>query len=439
MRSLRVVPPGELDVADDGSYEVGPSALAGQTGRRAAEGIVVEAEDGERFQLSLDEALREAVGPAVAVLTTPQAAADPEAANATRSRPRTPSPHPLSPREIQTRIRAGESAQELAEDSGTEMDKIMRFAYAVLEERARVADEARRARARRDGDGNLVPFGETVDGRFAVHDIEPQSVEWDSFRRPDGSWVVTAAWTADGTERHAHWAFSLTARTVLPLDQVSSDLLSDRPLRPAVRAVPLPETGPAGELYDQEAPDSAGYAATTPPIGWLRNSSATSTSAGAASTSTASNPAASNPAASTSTAWTPASSTSTAWTPAARGTRDEPANHPRLPLRLAEPWSEDAAPAGDRSGRRHARAEDDPIEDSANTEADTDGEGVDGIDVGGDTKLGELFHDDIVDDNPPADDAPAASSSSGRTRASRSQSKVPRWDDILLSTRRKND
>ena len=415
MRSLRVVPPSELDVAEDGSYDIpDPSShRAGGSGDAGRAGIVVQAEDGERFQLNLDDALRAAIGPITtagstgvgstgvgstgrtSTATGSASAAAPEPA--AKPRPRLATMHPLTPREIQTRVRAGESAQDLADDSDTPMDKIMRFAYAVLEERSRVADEARRARARRDGDGNLVPFGETVDGRFAAHDIEPQSVEWDSFRRPDGSWVVSAAWTADGTERHAHWAFSLTARTVLPLDQVSSDLLSDRPLQPVVRVVPDQGDTALVELYDQDAPDSHGYTAPSPPAGWLR--------AGAAG--------------------------------ATPRTSAEPERHPRLPLRLAEPWSYGAPSSGVRVG-----ADGPSVEDMVTSEGDPGtGDDLDagsaGPDAGGDTRLDALFGDDRTDDQsvPPA----TKPSGSGRGRGARNQSKVPRWDDILLSTRRKND
>jgi hypothetical protein len=417
MRSLRVVPPGELAPVEDSPDEfVDPAGAARSTSTQGSgDAIVVEAEDGEQFQLTFDDAGREALREVVGSLP----AAEPAPA-----RGRTGQGHPLSPREIQTRVRAGESAQDLADDSGTSMDKIMRFAYAVIEERSRVADEARRARARRDGDGNLVPFGETVDARFTAASIEPQSVEWDSFRRPDGSWVVSAAWTTDGTERIAHWAFSLTARTVLPLDQVSSDLLSDRPLRPVVRAVPDAtedaSSSAAAELYDQEAPHEGGYTAPAPPTGWLRGAA----SVNAATADPASSAAIPGPGRSSS-----ASAAPPAKPAAASPETPETANNPPLPLRLADPWSGD-------------EAESTAVEDTATTGDDMDGEGVDGIHVGEDTRLDELFDDDFIDDAPkePSDAAPLPPPvSSGRSRSSRSQSKVPRWDDILLSTRRKND
>ena len=490
MRSLRVVPPGELPAAEgESGVGVDPADSAGATSAPGTgDAIVVEAEDGERFQLTLDEALRDAVGP------SEPAAPSPEHPRGGAGRGPSGTGTPLTPREIQTRVRAGESAQDLADDSGTSIDKIMRFAYAVLEERSRVADEARRARARRDGDGNLVPFGETVDSRFAAASIVPQSVEWDSFRRPDGSWVVSAAWSTDGTERHAHWAFSLTTRTVLPLDQVSSDLLSDRPLRPVVRAVPdaADAAASAAELYDQEAPQASNYPAP-PSIGRPRGTTSTAASAnGAPGKSAPGKPAPGKPAPGKSApgksapgnaasanaqpgntapaSGTPGNAASANAAPGnaasanaapgnaasanaapgnAASANGAPANsssaaavpppaavhNPPLPLRLADPWD-----GGGGRGDSDTAASP-AIEDTATTGDDMDGEGVDGIDVGDDTSLDELFDDDFIDDQPgqPAAAPPAPPVSSGRSRSSRSQSKVPRWDDILLSTRRKND
>jgi hypothetical protein len=99
----------------------------------------------------------------------------------------------------------------------------------------RMADEARRARARRSTtEGQTVIFSEAVDQRFSAHGIDPFEVRWDSFRRGDGQWVITAAWTREDAEYGAEWIFHLHARNVAPLDDTAADLLSDRPLRPAV-------------------------------------------------------------------------------------------------------------------------------------------------------------------------------------------------------------
>jgi hypothetical protein len=218
--------------------------------------VVVETVDGdEQFSLTIGEELRAMSG-------TDSSDVTPEPAPVTAPVESAPA---LAPREIQVRARRGESAESIAEHSGMALDKVMRFARPVLEERARITVEARRARARRStAEGQLVPFGEAVDARFLAHGIEPESVSWDSYRREDSVWVVSAGWLGGDSERIARWAVSLTHRLVTPLDETAADLLSDRPIRPVVHAVPPIEatsdgdTGPlpepvVEEVFDQEA------------------------------------------------------------------------------------------------------------------------------------------------------------------------------------------
>jgi len=173
----------------------------------------------------------------------------------------------ITPREIQVRVRAGENPEAIAESEGVSLQRVMLFARPVLDERARITVEARRARARRTTpEGQLVPFGETVDSRFAAHGIDAEAVEWDAYRRDDHVWVVSAHWIGGESARTARWAVSLSHRVVSPLDETASDLLSDRPIRPVVHAVPalihndtdpLPtiEVDEVEEVFDQEAPE----------------------------------------------------------------------------------------------------------------------------------------------------------------------------------------
>jgi Protein of unknown function (DUF3071) len=210
--------------------------------------VVVEAVDGgEQFRLRVDDLRRylAEIDPAVP-------APEPEPVNV------------IPPREIQVRVRAGEAPHALADEAGVSIDRVLLFAGPVLDERSRMADEARRARARRSmPEGQLVNFGEAVDERFAAHGIDPAAVKWDSYRRDDGQWIVSAGWRGGESERTAEWSFSLASRAVTPLDETASDLLSDRPIRPVVAAVPdLPaprtstpdaRTGPLPLVVDRPA------------------------------------------------------------------------------------------------------------------------------------------------------------------------------------------
>ena len=97
------------------------------------------------------------------------------------------------------------------------LDRVLRFAGPVLDERHRIADEARRARARRStSDGAVVVFGEAVDERFAAHGIAPDSITWDSRRRDDGEWVVVAEWLGGEGAHAAEWVFTRASRTRRP-------------------------------------------------------------------------------------------------------------------------------------------------------------------------------------------------------------------------------
>lgn len=195
------------------------------------EHVLLEAVDGgERFLLHVDTPLRETIHSDL-----PRLHQDP------------PKEEPaIAPREIQVRVRAGEAPEAIAEEVGAGLSWVLRFAGPVLEERTRMAAEARRGRARRStADGQTVVFGEAVDERYAAHGIDPGQVRWDARRREDGQWVIAARWIGGESERIAEWSFQVSTRTVAPLDDTAADLLSDRPIPPLIvptRAEPASAT-----------------------------------------------------------------------------------------------------------------------------------------------------------------------------------------------------
>ncbi|MEI7058193.1 septation protein SepH [Nocardioides sp. CCNWLW239] len=100
----------------------------------------------------------------------------------------------LRPRDIQTRIRAGESAEEVAAVAGTTVEKILAFAGPVLAEREHMAQRAQQASVRRrpgEAASTARTLGEAVSAHFQTMYADPESVNWDSYRRPDGRWKLT--------------------------------------------------------------------------------------------------------------------------------------------------------------------------------------------------------------------------------------------------------
>ena len=88
----------------------------------------------------------------------------------------------LRPRDIQARIRAGETPEAVAQAAQTSVDKIMAFAAPVLAERQHVADRAQRSSVRRRN-GAEQPAGSgarTLGDAVAAHlrsiNVDPTTV-----------------------------------------------------------------------------------------------------------------------------------------------------------------------------------------------------------------------------------------------------------------------
>ena len=135
----------------------------------------------------------------------------------------------LRPRDIQTRIRAGETPEDVATAAQTTVDKIMGFATPVLAERAYQAELAQRASVRRRvAAGPVSNLGTAVAARLEVLEVDPESVEWDAWRREDGRWTVVAAYAARGEHHQAAFSYDTAGRFVVAEDDEARALVGER-------------------------------------------------------------------------------------------------------------------------------------------------------------------------------------------------------------------
>ena len=125
----------------------------------------------------------------------------------------------LRPRDIQARIRAGESPESVAATAQTPLERVMTYANPVLAERAHIADRAQRASVRRStSDGAARVLADAVAERLRARNVDPESVEWDAWRREDGRWTLVADYRSGGSARHAEFVFDAPGRFVLAED-----------------------------------------------------------------------------------------------------------------------------------------------------------------------------------------------------------------------------
>ncbi len=149
---------------------------------------------------------------------------------------------PLRPKEIQARIRAGETVEEIADAAGIAVERVRWFEGPVLAERAYAADQAQLASVRRQGDA--IPsspgprLGEIVTERLKALGTDPEDAQWDARKLGDGNWQVHLTFTSGGRLHTAEWNFDPRRRHVVPADDnaVRMSLPGGEPLQPAAPA-----------------------------------------------------------------------------------------------------------------------------------------------------------------------------------------------------------
>ncbi|MDX2692268.1 DUF3071 domain-containing protein [Streptomyces ipomoeae] len=134
----------------------------------------------------------------------------------------------LRPRDIQARIRAGATAEEVAQLAGIPVDRVRRFEGPVLAERAFMAERARKTPVRRPGENAAGPqLGEAVQERLLIRGAEKDTVQWDSWRRDDGTWEVLLVYRVAGEPHSASWTYDPPRRLVQAVDDEARSLIGE--------------------------------------------------------------------------------------------------------------------------------------------------------------------------------------------------------------------
>ncbi|MGL4256058.1 MAG: septation protein SepH [Microbacterium sp.] len=160
--------------------------------------LVLATESGERFALAVDEVLR-------SELRKTRRDRDGEAQAA---RP--------SPREIQSHIRSGLSADEVASLLGARVEDVIRFEGPVLAEREHIVGQALAVPVLLGADFESEPnptFGAAVRAKLA--EAGAIGERWTSWKDHTG-WVVKLEFTANDVDHDARWGFDPRRSTLSP-------------------------------------------------------------------------------------------------------------------------------------------------------------------------------------------------------------------------------
>lgn len=160
----------------------------------------------------------------------------------------------LTPREIQARLRAGDSVEQVAAAAGVDTGHIDSFAGPVLAEREHAAQLARTAQVRRRGETSAHrKLADTVLDKLAKQDVAESDVTWDAWRDADKQWTVVVRWpnSEGGEANHAEFEFDQRGCFSVAKDDAARHLIGD--VRTQIVSRPDPDSEPTVDLHDELA------------------------------------------------------------------------------------------------------------------------------------------------------------------------------------------
>jgi len=202
--------------------------------------LIVSGDDGTHYRLAVDSVLQSRLR---------------------QSRTQSGSAPKLAPREIQAHIRAGMSAQDVADVTGADVDYIQRFEGPVIAEREFVVESALGVSVHVAGETDSITssrtFGSAIRERLA--ELSATDERWASWKDPDIGWIVKLAFTANTIDHDARWKFDPKRQALAPLNNEAKTLSQQGEptgaLIPRLRAVAPTEDAPDTTRFDSGAFD----------------------------------------------------------------------------------------------------------------------------------------------------------------------------------------
>jgi hypothetical protein len=201
--------------------------------------LLVATRDGElKFTLAIDEVLQSRI----------RGRAMPEGTS-----------RKISPREIQTHIRAGMSAADVASVTGAAIEYVERFEGPVLAERQYVVDSALAVSVHTASDNDPLGLGPTFGTviRERLAGLGAVDERWASWKEQNADWIVKLSFTADEIDHDARWQFDPKRQTLSPLNSEARTLSQQEDtaptLIPRLRAVGVEEKKPDESRFDSGA------------------------------------------------------------------------------------------------------------------------------------------------------------------------------------------
>lgn len=156
----------------------------------------------------------------------------------------------ITVKEIQSRLRCGETIDSIARSTDWNSEKIEKFSGPILQERAYVIGLALAAQLRKEK--HAPTLSAAAISQLAPRGVEMTLVEWNTWRTPAGSWNIILFYpNKDGGLSEANWSFDLANRSLEALDDgaawIAGEELEIKRPSPS-HGIVYPATSPAPRL-----------------------------------------------------------------------------------------------------------------------------------------------------------------------------------------------
>ena len=160
----------------------------------------------------------------------------------------------LTPREMQARLRAGQSVGQVARAAGVGDDWVERWAAPIAAEQARILDMALALTASNTRSGrSAMVLSDSV--RVNLHErgvpLLPEPEGWSARNLGGGRWAVRFEYVSRRRRQAAEWDLDLDTRELTPRNRLAADIGHVGSVR---RRVPAPPPPPPSDQANGKAP-----------------------------------------------------------------------------------------------------------------------------------------------------------------------------------------
>lgn len=222
------------------------------------EHLLLESADGTEYQLPIDQNLRTSIAKARRIQP-----ARGRGASGT-----------FGPRDIQTRFRQGATVEEIVAESGWDADRVRRYEWPIVAERANIITVARKVLISTAGTSRRDSSALTLDehiNRVAQHfGFEEAPTDWNTYQQESGQWTISLDISLDSDTKDslprgvvfpARWSYNPANQSIYASNEAAYFLLG----RDHSGDAPLPGIGTHDHSEDDAAAeDSAEQTASSP-------------------------------------------------------------------------------------------------------------------------------------------------------------------------------